>query len=62
MKKTYMKPAMCTVRVWHQRIICTSTEIRGVTTNMSDDADIDYGGGGNGPARVRQQSGIVWDD
>ena len=42
----------------HQVIICTSNDV----SRVSGNTDIDYGGGGSGPARARQHSGIDWDD
>lgn len=57
MKKTYLKPTMMVVKLQQQGIICTSG-VRSVSGN----ADIDYGGGGSGPARARQHNGIDWDD
>ena len=58
MKKTYLQPTMMVVRLLQQSIICTSNSVSSVNSN----ADMDYGGGGSGPARVRQHSGIDWDD
>ena len=58
MKKTYWQPTMMVVRLQQQSIICTSNSVSSVNSN----ADMDYGGGGSGPARVRQHSGIDWDD
>ena len=57
MKKTYLQPTMMVVRLQQQSIICSSPVNR-----VSGNADLDYGGGGSGPARARQHSGIDWDD
>lgn len=57
MKKTNQQPTMTVVKLQQQGIICTSG-VRSVSGN----ADIDYGGGGSGPARARQHNGIDWDD
>ena len=57
MKKKYMKPTMMVVTLQQQSIICTSDVSR-----VSGNADLNYDGGGNGPARARQHSGIDWDD
>ena len=46
------------VTLQQQSIICTSNDVSRVSSN----ADLDYGGGGSGPARARQHSGIDWDD
>ena len=57
MKKTYLKPTMQVVTLQQQGIICTSG-VRSVNGN----ADIDYGGGGSGPARAPRHRGNDWDD
>ena len=54
MKKEYMKPAMCIVRIEHQHIICTSI------TDTDGNGGLGFGGGGKGPARARGFGG--WDD
>jgi len=56
MKKQYQKPEQRVVKLQHQGLICQS--VRGVSGN----GDMDYGGGGSGPARARQHGGIDWDD
>ena len=58
MKKTYLQPTMMVVTLQQQGIICTSNDV----SRVSGNAGIDYGGGGSGPARARQHSGIDWDD
>ena len=62
MKKKYMKPTMMVVTLQQQRIICTSNDVSRVSSNLTGDDAIDYGGSGSGPARARQHSGIDWDD
>jgi len=57
MKKTYLQPTMMVVTLQQQSIICTS-----LVSNVDGNADLGYGGGGSGPARARQHSGIDWDD
>ena len=57
MKKTYLQPTMMVVRLQQQSIICASPVNR-----VSSNVDMDYGGGGNDPARARQHSGNDWDD
>jgi hypothetical protein len=42
------------VRIEHQHIICTSV--------TGTEGPFGYGGGGTGPAYVRQHSGIDWDE
>ncbi len=60
MKKTYLQPAMMVVTLQQQGIICTSPVSR-VSTNLTDGDAIDYGGSGNGPARVKSNT-VDWDD
>ena len=57
MKKTYLQPTMMVVRLQQQGIICASP-----VSNVDSNADLNFGGGGSGPARARQHSGIDWDD
>ena len=57
MKKTYLQPTMMVVTLQQQSIICTS-DVRSVNGN----ADLDYGGGGSGPARAPRHRGTDWDD
>ena len=57
MKKTYLQPTMMVVRLQQQSIICASP-----VSDVSSNADMGYGGGGNGPARARQHSDAGWDD
>lgn len=58
MKKTYLKPTTTAVILQQTSIICTS----GVRSVNSGDADIDYGGGGSGPARARSFGGDLDDE
>ena len=58
MKKTYSTPTIEVVKLQQQGIICTSNDVSRVNSN----ADLDYGGGSSESARVRQHSGIDWDD
>ena len=58
MKKIYMKPDMKVVKLQHQCHILSGSEVRGIGGN----ADVDFGGGGSGPARARSFGGIGWDD
>ena len=61
MKTTYLKPTMMVVTLQQQGIICTSP-LSDVSTNLSDGDAIGYGGGGSGPARVRQHNAMDWED
>ena len=57
MKTTYLKPTMMVVTLQQQGIICTS-DLNRVNSN----ADLNYDGGGSGPARVRQHNAVDWED
>ena len=57
MKKIYQKPAMRVVRIQHQCHI-----LNGSVTGTDSNADMNYGGGGHGPAKARSNGGIDWDD
>ena len=48
---------MMVVKLQQHGIICTS-DVRSVNGN----ADLDYGGGGSGPARAPRHRGTDWDD
>ena len=51
---------MMVVRLQQQSIICASPVSR-VSTNLTDDDAIRYGGAGTGPARVKSNT-VDWDD
>ncbi len=55
MKRNYIQPAMFAVRFCHQSQILTRS-VRDVDSNV----DIDYGGEGTEPARVKPHS--IWDE
>ena len=61
MKKTYLQPAMMVVRLQQQSIICSSKVSR-VSTNLTGDDAIGYGGSGTGPARVKSNTVDCDDD
>ena len=50
---------MTVVRLQHHSIICQS--IRGMSSNLSGDDAIGYGGGGSGEVRTKE-SGSIWDE
>lgn len=59
MKKAYMKPEQRVVVLQHKtQILQTSM------TGLSNNVGLNYGGGGNGPARARarQYGDIDWDE
>ncbi len=53
---------MMVVTLQQQSIICASSPVNRVSTNLSDEGDaIRYGGAGTGPAHARSFD-IDWDD
>ena len=61
MKKTYLQPTMMVVRLQQQSIICTSSPVSRVSTNLDEGDAIRYVGAGTGPARVKSNT-VDWDD
>ena len=62
MKKTYLQPTMMVVRLQQQSIICSS-KVRSVSTNLTGDDAISYGGAGTSTQSARVKSNTVdWDD
>ena len=57
MKRNYINPAMRVVRIQQQCHI-----LSGSITGTDSNANLIYGGGGNGPARARSNGGIDWDE
>ena len=61
MKKTYLQPNMMVVTLQQHSIICTSKVSR-VSTNLTGDDAISFGGGSSTqPARVKSNT-VDWDD
>jgi hypothetical protein len=58
MKKTYLKPTIEVDTLQEQDFICTSNYV----SRVSNNADINYGGGGNDPARARGNGATDYDD
>ena len=56
MKKNYQQPAMCTVRIQHQSMVCSTIQ------HVSSNAGMNYGGGSSLTGRVRSDNGFDWDD
>ena len=52
---------MMVVRLQQQSIICSSNDVSRVSTNLTGDDAIGYGGSGTGPARVKSNT-VDWDD
>ena len=62
MKKTYLQPTMMVVRIQQQSIICFSKGVNSVSTNLTGDDAISFGGGSSTqPARVKSNT-VDWDD
>ena len=60
-KKTYQQPQLHIVRIHQAQIICASP-VTTVSSNLTGDDAIDYGGGGSGPARARSIDSDDWDE
>lgn len=61
MKQDYLKPTTLVVELRHKTCLLLNNSVQTVSTNLSDgDADLNYQGGGSGPARARSHG--VWDD
>ena len=58
MKKTYSTPTIEVITLQQHGIICTSNSV----SRVSGNADLNYYGGGTGPARVRYHNPVEWDD
>ncbi len=61
MKKTYLQPTMMVVTLQQHSIICFSKGVNSVSTNLTGDDAISFGGAGSGPARVKSNT-VDWDD
>ena len=61
MKKTYLQPTMMVVTLQQHSIICASSPVNRVSTNLDEGDAIRYVGAGTGPARARSFD-IDWDD
>ncbi len=47
MKKIYVKPQMKVVKMRHRTRLLTGSQFYSTKTNMSEDEDLDYVGGGS---------------
>ena len=61
MKKTYLQPAMMVVTLQQHSIICASPVSR-VSTNLTDDDAIVYGGGSSTQSARVKSNTVDWDD
>ena len=50
-KREYMKPTVRVVQLHHQCHILAGSDFSTIGTNLEDDEDFIYGGGGSGPGR-----------
>ena len=62
MKKIYLQPAMMVVRLQQQSIICASKGVNRVSTNLTDDDAIGYGGGSSTQSARVKSNTVDWDD
>ena len=58
--KNYIQPTILVVRLQHQGLLMQQS-MRGMSSNLSDDDALNYGGGGSGEVRTKESSG-VWDE
>ena len=56
MKQIYVQPAMLTMRLQQMQMLCESLN----DVSGGSDTGIGYGGGGTGPARVKDAN--VWEE
>ena len=62
MKKTYLQPAMMVVTLQQHSIICTSKEVNCVSTNLTGDDAIGFGGGSSTQSARVKSNTVDWDD
>lgn len=61
MKKTYLQPTMMVVTLQQQSIICASPVSR-VSSNLTGDDAIGYGGGSSTQSARVKSNTVDWDD
>lgn len=59
MKKNYIQPATTVVCVKMENMVAQS--VHSLSTNLGEDATLNYGGGGSSAARVKTNT-VDWDD
>ena len=59
--KVYIAPSSTVVRVHVERQLMQASKVGSVSTNLTGDDAIRYGGGGTGPARVKSNT-VDWDN
>ena len=62
MKKTYLQPTMMVVMLQQQSIICTSSPVSRVSTNLTGDDAIGFGGGSSTQSARVKSNTVDWDD
>ena len=61
-KRTYLQPQLQIVRIHQAQMLCGSSQVSSVNSNLTGDDAINYGGGSSGPARVRSYGGADWEE
>ena len=61
MKREYMKPTMQVVELNSKTCLLQSSSLTSVSSNLTDDDAISYGGGSTQAARVKSNT-VDWDD
>ncbi len=62
MKKTYLQPAMMVVTLQQHSIICTSSPVNRVSTNLDEGDAISFGGGSSTQSARVKSNTVDWDD
>ena len=62
MKKTYLQPTMMVVTLQQHSIICTSSPVSRVSTNLTGDDAIGFGGGSSTQSARVKSNTVDWDD
>ena len=61
-KRTYLQPQLHIVRIHQAQMLCGSSPVSSVNSNLTGDDAINYGGGSSGPARARSYGGADWEE
>ena len=62
MKKIYLQPAMMVVTLQQHSIICTSSPVNRVSTNLDEGDAISFGGGSSTQSARVKINIVDWDD
>ena len=60
-KKAYQQPQLHIVRIQQSQMLLQAS-VTSVSTNLTGNADLNYDGGGSGPARVLKYNPVEWED